>query len=114
MLRLPLLTLTALLLLSCGTVTIKESTFYTDVSPNGAIVTHFYDPSIERMGQAAWDRVRGGMTCMPAQTFGDLKIELEQLCSKTKCDKEAAQATSAFLDRQIRVSSSLLLVFESN
>lgn len=98
-----LLTLT---LESCGTVpvTIPEETFYTDAGADGAVVTHYYDPTISFMGKAAWDNIREGMTCEQGQTFADWKKQLEDFCSQVTCNKSTPiQALRDYLDRQIKV-----------
>lgn len=89
----------ALLTLSaCGSVAIKEETFYTDAGDQGAVVSHFFSTDSSVMGRAAWDSIREGMTCMSPDAIGDIKKEIEQLCSKVDCTKVvpafAAQSVS--------------------
>lgn len=100
MLGLSLFLMVQLNLSGCGSVSIKEEDFYTDAHPNGAILSHFYDTTISYIGDAAWDQLREGMICISADTFGDLKTEIEQLCSDAKCDKSVqkklAQAEENF------------------
>lgn len=81
--------LLSLAICSCA-VEVKEETFYTDAGDNGAIISHFYSSDSSVMGKAAWDSVREGMTCMGPQAIGDIKSEIEDLCSKQSCD-EATQ-----------------------
>jgi hypothetical protein len=89
----------ALVLCSCTSVPIKEASFYTDATPSGAIITHFYNQDISYLGQSAWDRLREGMTCLSASDFSNIKIEIEQLCSVTSCTQETNAAISDFFSR---------------
>lgn len=82
-----------LLLVLCSgcAIPIQEESFYTDKGPDGAVITHFFDPSYQDISKAAWDSMREGMVCMSASAIGDLKAEIEQLCSRTACDEKTVQ-----------------------
>lgn len=92
---------TALVLLSaCGTtVHVKEENFYTDKGPDGAVITHFFATDIKDISKPAWDSMREGMTCMSAQAIGDIKSEIEKLCTESSCDKQTVKAIEAALNR---------------
>jgi hypothetical protein len=81
-----------LALSSCATA-VKEEDFFTDRGNDGAVETHFFSSEIVDIGKAAWDSMREGMTCMSGQAIADIKLEIEELCSKTACD-EVDQQTS--------------------
>lgn len=77
-----------LLSLAACSVPIKEETFYTDAGDQGAIISHFFSTDSSVIGKSAWDSVREGMTCMGPDAIGDLKAEIEQLCSKVSCSEQ--------------------------
>ena len=74
------------LLPNCA-VQIKEEDFYSDAGPDGAIISHFYDPSTSRIGKAAWDSMREGFVCVSPDAITDIKTEIEELCSKESCSE---------------------------
>lgn len=85
-----------LLLLSSCAIPIQEENFYTDKGPDGAVETHFFSTDEVDIGKTAWDEMREGMTCMSGQAIADIKLEIEELCSKTSCNEQTlTQALAA-------------------
>lgn len=82
---------------SCATA-IKEESFYTDAGDDGAILSHFYSTDSSVIGKAAWDALRPGFTCMSPDTFGDIKSEIEKLCSKTPCSEQQQKELTHMLN----------------
>jgi hypothetical protein len=56
------------------------------------VLSHFYAPGYADIGKAAWDSMREGMVCMSAAALGDIKAEIEELCSKVPCNEQQVQA----------------------
>lgn len=105
--QIPLLfTLMAVLTLcNCGTVTIKDARFCSPI-PNhyGAVCDNFLisnqlilsEEEWQEM-QLNWERSGWGVECTPSQTLGDIKAEIEKLCSKTECTYQMKQAISGLV-----------------
>lgn len=49
------------------------------------MITHFFSTESQDISKAAWDSIREGMTCMSPEAIGDIKGEIEKLCSKVTC-----------------------------
>lgn len=81
----------ALLTPSCATV-IHDVTFYVDAGPAGAVSVNFLTPGSKIILKSQWDTMREGMFCMDADSYGDFKSEIEELCSATTCTYEMIQA----------------------
>lgn len=91
---------TAMLILSaCGSVAVKDETFYFDEGISGAHVVHFLTPGTSDLTQPQWDGIREGMVCMSSDGFGDFKKEFEQLCSHVTCDYQTKKTLEDFFDR---------------
>lgn len=80
--------------LSGCAVPIKEETFYTDAGQDGAILSHFFSTDSSVIGKAAWDSIREGMTCMGPDAIGDIKAEIEKLCTKVACTQAPETITA--------------------
>lgn len=104
-LRAALCIVTAQLLLSSCSVPIKDEQFCSPVPGNlGAVCDNFLtsnqlildDPGWQAL-QASW-RAKGQSTeCTTSQTLGDIKDELEKLCSKTPCSYPVQKQLDIFL-----------------
>jgi hypothetical protein len=84
--------LTALLLSSCATE-IVEQDFYTDRGEDGAVITHFFSDASSDISKQAWDSIREGMTCVSETGIGNLKTEIESLCSRVSCAQVSTEST---------------------
>jgi hypothetical protein len=74
--------LVILLLSSCQQVSINDETVYALKGPGrGAFYAHTLTTEQGSLSQAEWDVISAGMLCMSANSFGDLKAIIEQLCS---------------------------------
>ena len=49
--------------------------------------------------QASWNSAGNAVECVSSQTIGDIKTELEKLCSLTKCNFEAQKAVTEALKK---------------
>lgn len=75
----------ALVILSaCGHVEIKDQVWYGDKGPLGAKEFHTMTTYTQKIPKDDWDNMRFGMLCTNAQTFGEIKREIEVLCSNYK------------------------------
>ena len=117
----------ALLLSSCAT-TIKDHTFcglVPSVDSNGVIhpaggganCDNFLTSHQQILSElewqtmmSTWEQAGSVVECTVSDSVGDLKAEIEQLCSKTKCDYQTVQAIYAALDKMIAVKKSTLLM----
>ena len=86
-----------LLLLSSCAVQIKDEQFCSPV-PNGlgAVCDNFLTSNPLVLNQTQWEQLQlqwqnsGEATeCTQSKTLGDIKEEIEKLCSMTKCDYDA-------------------------
>lgn len=76
-----LFTMTALLLLSSCTVQIKNQRWYGDEGPKGAVWFETLTDEKGHIDKQTWDIQRIGMACTDTDTFGEIKKEIEKLCS---------------------------------
>ena len=74
-----------LLLLGNCSVQIKDETLYWDAGPSGAVTAGFLSSGSSIIDKPAWDDLRIGMACVSADAVGDLKSEIEKLCSVCNC-----------------------------
>lgn len=88
-----------LLLSSCSHVAIKDEQLCADMGSQGATCDNIFTNAPIDFGKSDWDDKRFGMLCMSSDAFGDIKQELEQLCSVSgKCDYPKVQKVLAKLD----------------
>lgn len=77
------------LLSGCGGVQIHDEQFCSPVPGGlGAVCDNFLTSNQLILDQAAWEAMQAswdGVECTSSKTLGDIKTELEQLCSKTPC-----------------------------
>lgn len=60
----------------------KDETLFALKGPGlGAFEAHFLSSATADLTQAQWDAISPGMICLDAVAFGDLKKEIEELCS---------------------------------
>lgn len=89
-----------LIILSSCAVQIKDEQFCAPVPGNfGAVCDNFLtanqlilDEAEWLALQAQWQAAGQSTECTSSQTLGDIKIELEKLCSKTPCSYPVKQA----------------------
>jgi hypothetical protein len=79
-------------LVSGCAVQIKDEPLYVDEGALGAVEVHLFTPGSTDISESQWAALRFGMVCMSAQSFGDIKLEIESLCSKASCDEQTTQA----------------------
>lgn len=102
--RVPSLVTTALALLSSGgcVTVIKDATFCSPL-PGGqgaacdSLLTHHQQIlSAEEWAalQTSWNNLGSAIECTNSETVGDLKEEIELLCSHAKCDYAPAPSPS--------------------
>lgn len=94
----------ALNLFSCA-VRINDETFYVDAGSLGAVTVNLLTPGSEIVPPDQWNPMREGMFCMSPQSFGDIKTEIEELCSKTTCSYQVKQALQGFTGRVERAQN---------
>lgn len=100
MLSLLWFTMTVALLLSSCAIQVKDETVYGVVPGNlGAVADNFLTSNQQILTEAQWQAKmlswqNAGLStqCVSSQTVGDLKDEIEQLCTRTPCTYETAQA----------------------
>ena len=90
------------LLSSACSVKIKDETFFIDAGESGAVTVNFLSTGSTIIDKAAWDSMREGMFCMSSDAIGDIKGEVEKLCSRTSCTYEQKQY---FYEFMVRVSN---------
>lgn len=81
-------------------VTIKDFQFCSPVPGSlGAVCDNFLTASQQILTEAEWQVLQASwvtagqaVECTTSQTVGDLKAELEKLCSKTPCTYQEAKA----------------------
>lgn len=81
----------ALLLSSSCAVPIKNERWYGDVGPKGAIWFETLSELSGSVSKEDWDQMRIGMACTTTDVVGEIKAEIEKLCSKTQCDYEKVE-----------------------
>ena len=92
----------------CGSVQIKDATFYGSLGPNGAVSFNLLssgssDLSLEQWA-AKWDdlaNAAGPMICERTSTLANLKQVIETLCSwnSSECTQQAQSQVDAFMSR---------------
>lgn len=91
-----LLTVMATVLLSNCSVKIQDMEVCSPIpDTNGAVCDYFLHSEQEILDETQWiDKQAswGSSECMSTQSFANIKIELEQLCSKTKCSDQTKKA----------------------
>lgn len=95
--------MTAQILISSCSVQIKDAQFCSPLPGNiGVTCDNFLtenqiilDEADWVLLQLKWQAAGQAVECTTSQTFGDLKTELEQLCSTTKCSYPETQAIKA-------------------
>ena len=112
-------TLTALLLLTlngcatevknfqaCGTIPGIPTAEDPFPAPLGATCDDFLTSqpeTLDRAGwfnrQASWNAAGYAVECMTSDTIGNIKAEIEKLCSRTPCDEDTKNAISDGLTR---------------
>lgn len=94
---------TAALLLSSCAVPIKDEQFCSPLPGDlGAVCDNFLTSNQLILSKAAWDALQkkwGAVECTSAVTIGDLKQELEKLCSVAKCDYATKQLITEGLQK---------------
>ena len=83
---------TALALQSSCAVPIKDEQFCADMGSQGAACDNLLTSNPIIIPQPAWDSMREGMFCESNQAVGDIKAEIESLCSKTPCSYQVKEA----------------------
>lgn len=67
-------------------VPIKDMVLFVDKGDAGAVSFNFLTPGENHYSKSDWDSLRFGMVCESPEAFGNIKAELEKLCSEVKCD----------------------------
>lgn len=103
--------LTALLLLnSCGTITIPN---FQHCSPlpglvgRGAVCDNFLTSQQEIKDEQDWEELQGewvSTQCISSQTLGQLKVLVEEACSKIKCNEETKIQVVSGLQKMMNTS----------
>ena len=96
----------ALLSSSCA-VQIKDEQFCSPIPGNlGAVCDNFLTSNPLNLSeqqwidlQASWNSAGNAVECTSSQTIGDIKTELEKLCSLTKCNYATQKAVTAALKK---------------
>lgn len=92
------------LLATFSCATLPEQNIYTDATPNGAVITHIYSTDVSFIGQAAWDNIREGMSCVSGTGIAAIKAFVEEVCSEVSCYEGAATAAQRIIEaRQARL-----------
>jgi hypothetical protein len=102
-LRLLAVTTAALLLSSCA-VPISDFQYCVDLGPEGAACNNFLTQAPLTVPEPQWDQVREGEFCINASAYGNIKRELEDLCSKTECtyaQKQQVNKAISLIDRML-------------
>lgn len=90
----------AALLLSGCSVTIKDETFCSPVPGNfGAVCDNFLTSKQQILDEAEWVALQASwisdgeaVECTTSKTLGDIKAEVEKLCSVAKCNVDTQAA----------------------
>lgn len=100
------ITTATLTLSGCTSVKIKDFPVCADIGTQGATCDNFLTSNPKVIPQPVWDDVRFGQLCIKSDDFGELKREIEQLCSSRRdlCDYETEQAIHAFFQRMDRLA----------
>lgn len=85
-----------LLFTSCGGVAIKDYQFCSPIPGHlGATCDNLLTDNQVILTEMEWVFLQqkwGTIECTQSQTVGDIKAEIEKLCSKTPCDENTKQA----------------------
>lgn len=84
---------------ACGHVAIKDFEICSDIGEQGATCDYFLPPAEPHdFEKNEWDDKRFGQFCISSDAFGDIKRELEELCSthQVTCDYETRKAMRDF------------------
>jgi hypothetical protein len=75
------------LLSSCGNVTIKDEVWYGNKGMMGAVAFHTFTTDSHEVSFEDWMRIlrNNPLVCTSVTSVGDMKKELEQLCSVCNC-----------------------------
>jgi len=91
------------LCLSCGTVQVKDEQWCSPIPGVGGAACDWFLHSHQEIKTAEqWSALQaqwGVIECTSAQTVGDLKGEVEKLCSEVKCTEEVKQTLLQGLER---------------
>ena len=98
-LKVPLCILTGLVLLSSCSVKIKDAQFCAPIPGHlGAVCDNFLTSNQLILDEAGWQALQAqwiaagqATECTQAQTLGDLKSEIEKLCSLAPCNYQVKQ-----------------------
>ena len=107
--------MTAALLLSSCAVQIYDEQFCAPVPGNlGAVCDNFLTDKqlvLDEQGwlalQASWQKAGNATECTSSATLGDIKGEIEKLCSKTSCtyvEQQQVNASIRNIDRMIALA----------
>lgn len=91
----------ALVLSSCGQVTVKDEVMYGNKGMIGAVEFHTLTTGQKDISFEAWMQAlkTEPMICTSINAFGDVKEELEQLCSVCNCcAADMTKAIDQFFD----------------
>lgn len=92
----------AMLLSSCGTVTIKNETIWALKGGHlGAFEAHTLSSASRDVSEAEWDEMAPGKLCMSIDALGDYKAIQEELCSyhPSECTYEVQEKMNQFYKR---------------
>lgn len=113
MLRAALCIVTAQLLLSSCAVPIKDEQFCSPLPGNlGATCDNFLTSNQIILDETGWQALQSSWLaqgqateCTTSQTLGDIKDELEKLCSRTACSYPVQQQVELFLKGLEKIES---------
>ena len=95
-----LISITLLLFSSCAPIPIKDFEVCADGGDFGATCAHFLTTETRDMDKQTWDAARVGELCISGDAYGQIKAEIEQLCSVTnRCSYEQIQMVNQFAQR---------------
>lgn len=101
-----LLWLALLLGSSCTKIPIKDTEWYADATPLGAIRFRTLTAGSQEIGQESWDQMRFGMVCTSPEHFAEWKKAVLKLCRETRmCSWEVEQAVESFSERVEKASA---------
>jgi hypothetical protein len=102
------------ILIGCAKVSIKDAEWCGDAGDLGASCFHTLTEETRDIPKSEWDAERFGQVCTKAQTFKDMKVAIEGLCSVStvRCSYEVEKILQHMeeqinaLDEKIQKSSS--------
>lgn len=76
-----------LVLNGCGSVEVHDAVWYGNKGELGAVEFHTLTTDEFEIDKTDWDTVLASkpLVCTSVETFGDVKIAIEQLCSVCNC-----------------------------